>query len=462
MASVALPISRASLRGLAMSLPLRLGAVSSPCLTSGLRFSSSFVAGARRARAPAELARRQRGTALTRGFKNDVRVGRSGRESPSFAFAFDIDGVLLHVAKPIPGATKVLKFLNDDNIPFILLTNGGGKHETERVKDLEARLGVQLSTDNFVQSHTPFQELLEGPNSLRDKTVLVTGSDYEKCRTIFKEYGFQNVITPADIYAADPTIFPFQAPSSYTTPSQPLPKPLYSHPGPITNPATLPSHLKIDAIFVLNDPRDWALDLQIITDLLLSHAGYLGTYSPLNHPTPTTRDHPNGGWQNDSQPPLYFSNADLLWSAGYHLPRLGQGAFQAAVAGLWRRITGGAELRRVSIGKPYRETYRWAERVLTSMGDGGGRIGGVGGLRRVYMVGDNPESDIAGANGYCSEEGTEWVSVLVRTGVWSAERGGKLEGVFEPKVVVDDVMGAVKWALKKEGWEKGAAGEELE
>ena len=97
-----------------------------------------------------------------------------------------IDGVLLHVARPIPGATEVLKFLNEYNIPFILLTNGGGKHETERVQDLAEKLGVPLSTDNFIQSHTPFQELLEGPDSLRDKTVLVTGSDYEKCRAIFK------------------------------------------------------------------------------------------------------------------------------------------------------------------------------------------------------------------------------------------------------------------------------------
>ncbi|KAK4042524.1 HAD-like domain-containing protein [Parachaetomium inaequale] len=388
---------------------------------------------------------------------SDVSVGSSGLEPPPFAFAFDIDGVLLHVAKPIPGATAVLRFLNDYNIPFILLTNGGGKHETERVRDLGERLGVPLSTDNFVQSHTPFQELLEGPDSLRDKTVLVTGSDYEKCRAIFKEYGFQNVITPADIYAASPTIFPFQPASTFTTPTAPLPKPLYT--SPTLSSSTLPSHLKVDAIFILNDPRDWALDTQIITDLLLSHAGHVGTYSPLNN-SPTL---PNNGWQRDGQPRLYFSNADLLWSAGYHLPRLGQGAFQAALAGLWRRITGGsAELERTSIGKPYGETYRFAERVLAGHRGEVLRVMGndkkVGALRRVYMVGDNPESDIAGANGYVSAEGTEWVSVLVRTGVWSEERGRKLEGEFEPRVVVDDVMGAVKWAFRREGW---VGGEEL-
>ena len=127
------------------------------------------------------------------------------------------------------------------------------------------------------------------------------------------------------------------------------------------------------------------------------------------------------------------------------------------------------------IGKPYGRTYRFAERVLGGhrrvvhgllLGSGGGGAGSEGGevgpLKRVYMVGDNPESDIAGANGYDSEEGTEWVSVLVKTGVWSEERGGKLEGVFKPREVVDDVMGAVKWALKREGWEQGVKGKELE
>ncbi|KAL2147027.1 hypothetical protein VTI28DRAFT_909 [Corynascus sepedonium] len=487
MAGVVAPIRRNSLRGWTTALsPHGFGYSFSPHLIRNSRCTAGFATGARCALAVTEpRTRRTREVQWTRGFKTDVKVGGSGLEPPSFAFAFDIDGVLLHVAKPIPGATNVLKFLNEYNIPFILLTNGGGKHETERVRDLSDKLGVQLSTDNFVQSHTPFQELLEGPDSLRDKTVLVTGSDYGKCRAIFKEYGFRNVITPADIYAADPTIFPFQPAASSPYPSQSLPKPLYNKSS--LDRDSLPSYLKVDAIFVLNDPRDWALDIQVITDLLLSHAGYPGTYSPLNG----TGEGGQAGWQQDGQPRLYFSNADLLWSAGYHLPRLGQGAFQAALAGLWRRITtggngegGAAELQRESIGKPFAETYHFAERVLGAhrrevlkamgggihyshgkeeRGDGGAMAPAGKELRRVYMIGDNPESDIAGANGYASPEGTEWVSVLVRTGVWSEGRsGGKLEGRFEPKAVVDDVTAAVKWALKREGWVgRGKGGEDL-
>ncbi|KAH6651832.1 putative HAD superfamily hydrolase [Truncatella angustata] len=337
-----------------------------------------------------------------------------------------IDGVLLHVAKPIPGASESLQYLQKNDIPFILLTNGGGKHEKDRVAQLSQKLNVELSTENFVQSHTPFQELVHGVEGLGDKNILVIGSDAAKSRTIAEAYGFNNVITPADILSAHPTIWPFE----------PLMEELYAataRPLPSAQP-------KIDAIFVFNDPRDWALDIQIITDLLLSENGVLGTYSSKNGKL---------GWQSDGQPPLFFSNPDLFWSAAYHHPRFGQGAFQAAVAGIWREITNGVDLKRTVIGKPYRQTYRYAERVLNSHRAKVLGLSSMEPLGRVYMVGDNPESDIRGANEFNSPDGTKWTSVLVRTGVWSAERG---EPTYRPKMVVDDVAAAVEWALKQEGW----------
>jgi HAD superfamily hydrolase (TIGR01456 family) len=368
-----------------------------------------------------------------------------------------IDGVLLHVSKPIPGATETLRFLQEHNIPFILLTNGGGRHESERVADLSKKLNVPLTTSNFVQSHTPFQELVD---ELADKTILVTGANADKCRAIAQAYGFKNVVTPADIMAAEPRVWPFEPlmEEVYAGTTKPLPRPVYKGPNPVIDTKTLKGKeapLKIDAMFVFNDPRDWALDIQIITDLLLSQQGYLGTYSPKNG------DHslPNCGWQGDGQPALYFSNADLYWSTGYHLPRFGQGAFQAAVAGVWRRVTDGHELHRRVFGKPSAETYAFAERVLQRhrheiLKELGGRHG-PGRLERVYMVGDNPESDIAGANEYRSEVGTEWYSVLVKTGVWTPDRAGGeavLKGRLKPTVVVEDVREGVRWALEREGW----------
>lgn len=111
-------------------------------------------------------------------------------------------------------------------------------------------------------------------------------------------------------------------------------------------------------------------------------------------------------------------------------------------------------MTRTVAGKPYAETYKYAERVLNShraqlLGGSGGIKRDVTKLQRVFMVGDNPESDIRGANDYDSPHGTEWTSVLVKTGVY---RPGS-EPKYAPKVIVDDVLAGVKWALKEEGWD---------
>ena len=60
---------------------------------------------------------------------------------------------------------------------------------------------------------------------------------------------------------------------------------------------------------------------------------------------------------------------------------------------------------------------------------------------------DNPESDIRGANQYRSLQGSEWQSILVRTGVYS---GG--EPTSKPTMCVEDVWDAIQWGLKSSGW----------
>lgn len=242
---------------------------------------------------------------------------------------------------------------------------------------------------------------------------------------------------------AYPTIWPFNQIFSdyYHNSTRPLPCKMDP-----TDPA---NSLKIDAILVFNDPRDWALDSQIILDLLLSKDGVIGTYSEKNG-NPKL---PNNGWQQDNQPAIFFSNPDLFWATSYpFMPRLGQGGFQASLQGIWDATTNNATLSRTVIGKPYSHTYQYAERVLINhhaklVGDRGATRGGVGQLRRVFMVGDNPESDIRGANEYDSPNGVEWTSILTKTGVYRADTQPK----YTPKVIVDDVFEAVKWALNEEG-----------
>ncbi|PSN70364.1 HAD-superfamily hydrolase [Corynespora cassiicola Philippines] len=359
---------------------------------------------------------------------------------PEFAFAFDIDGVLVRSSDPLPRAHQALSYLQSQRIPFILLTNGGGKHESERVNDLSKKLEVSLSTSMFVQSHTPFADM----DQYKNKTVMVVGGDEDKCRIVAEKYGFKTVVTPGDILAAYPDVWPFsqQLLPYYKSFTRPLPAPI--------DPSSPSTSLKIDAVFVYNDPRDWGLDAQIIKDVLLSKNGILGTLSEKNG----NASLPNRGYQQDDQPPLYFSNPDLLWAAKYHLPRLGQGGFREALEGIWAAITGGekqgVQLQKIVMGKPHRPTYEFAEKRLIAHRKDLLRAydGAVGNLRRVYMVGDNPESDILGGNSYQSPHGTDWASILVSTGVYVA--GTTPNHV--PNQIVGDVLDAVNWAVAQEQW----------
>ncbi|POS78526.1 HAD superfamily hydrolase [Diaporthe helianthi] len=399
--------------------------------------------------------------------------GEAQPAATAFAFAFDIDGVLLHTSKPIPGATETLRFLQRNNIPFILLTNGGGKPEAERVADLAEKLGVELDVSNFVQSHTPFQRLLDPDvdlgyplleqyleQSLGRKrftakdTVLVLGSDASKARRIANGYGFESVVTPGDILKACPEIFPFDPLREFYDRQEtlPLPKPIYN---PKADPAMrLEDCLKIDGILTFNDPRDWAVDVQLITDLMLSHRGYLGTFSSKNNDRTPPRDK---WWQSDGQPPIIFSNVDLQWSTGYHMSRLGQGSFRGAVRQTMKSLARGWRLRDVKtfeFGKPSGPTYAYAWDTLERYR----RRLGLPDLKAVYMVGDNPSSDIAGALTWnsCLEKqkspGPYWKSCLVRTGVWR-EDVAPIDRLYnKPTHAVDDVRAAVQRALDEQKW----------
>ncbi|WEW60561.1 aspartyl/asparaginyl-tRNA synthetase [Emydomyces testavorans] len=345
------------------------------------------------------------GSVRRRGFKSDVG---STLKIPDFAFAFDIDGVLVRASRPLPGAAESLSLLEKQRIPFILLTNGGGMSEWERIRQLNDRLGLELDHSRIIQSHTPFAELVEGTKeqqSLEDKCVLVVGGPGDKCRHVAKQYGFKSVVTPADIFMAHPSIWPFSKGFAdyYKDVTQPVTSPVNG---------TSPGNLKVDAILVFNDPRDWALDIQVIVDLLLSRQGFMGTYSNKNN----REDLPNRGYQQDGQPQLYFSNPDLLWAAAYHLPRLGQGGFIAALQGVWNTLTGGpaagVQLQSTIIGKPHRSTYEFAENRLIEQRENSFKGAEPVPLRNVYMIGDNPESDIRGANSFNSTTGAEWTSIL--------------------------------------------------
>lgn len=340
------------------------------------------------------------------------------------AFAFDIDGVLVHGKNPIPGARETLRRLQENGIPFIFLTNSGGVTEKVNLEKLALRLGdITFDEAQMVQSHTPFHALVE---QYQDKTILVLGGHGDNIRQVANGYGFRNVVTSSDLVVQDEHVHPF-------------PEMTKAHHDQYGRKWSASHPPQIAAIMVWSSPRDWCLDLQVTIDLLLSSKGVVNTRSELNG-NPTLS---NSGYLQDGQPKLFFCNPDLEWKTEHEHPRLAQGAFREALRGLWNHATqGAAQLEYTICGKPTHTTYQYGERALQDLIAANPSLDG-GDIEFVYMIGDNSASDIAGANTYKPQRGYRWRSVLVETGVY---RTGTIPA-HVPNHIAKDVKVAVEWAL---------------
>lgn len=338
------------------------------------------------------------------------------KTTDQFALAFDIDGVLVRGGRAIPEAVEAMKYVNGGNpygvkIPYIFVTNGGGKTEEERCIDLGKQLGLEVSSGQFICGHTPMREMAQMYN-----TVLVVGGVGEKCREVAEGYGFKDVVTPGDIIKTREDVTPFRQ----------LTEEEYRN----SRKRDLENTV-IDAIFVFADSRDWAGDQQIILDVLMSKGGRLGTRSEVF----------------DEGPPVYFSHNDVVWATSHEHVRIGMGALRTSLEALYKAVTG-KELHTIAFGKPQLDTFAFATRLLKQWRKDTHGIDKP--PQTVYFVGDTPESDIRGTNEFNqSEKGdsqTEWFSILVKTGVYQA---GTVPS-YPPRKTCDDVLAAVKFATQRE------------
>ncbi|EDK45745.1 hypothetical protein LELG_03924 [Lodderomyces elongisporus NRRL YB-4239] len=416
----------------------------------------------------------------------------------SYAFCFDIDGVILRGPNTIPQAVEAIKMLNGANkynikVPSIYVTNGGGKPEQQRADDLSKRLGTTITKEQIIQGHTPMRDLVG-----TYKNVLVVGGVGNVCRNVAESYGFKNVYTPLDIMKWNPAVSPYHD--------------LTEEEEICTRDVDF-SKTPIDAIMVFADSRNWAADQQIILELLLSKNGVMGTQSKTF----------------DEGPEIYFAHSDFIWATNYKLSRYGMGALQVSIAALYREHTG-KELKVNRFGKPQHGTFKFANKVLSHWRQGVldehlkklsindpnakdadilinedgeeiinqeklesysfsdsedddedddddddgeeaglsldqkkkkhnedlkkhiGKVAEVGKPDKitlelppastVYFVGDTPESDIRFANSHDAS----WHSILVKTGVYQEGTEPK----YKPKHLCDDVLEAVKYAIERE------------
>ncbi|KAI9365963.1 HAD-like domain-containing protein [Zopfochytrium polystomum] len=333
------------------------------------------------------------------------RRWRSSTTCPSdVGVAFDIDGVLIKGKAALPQAIRSLRRLDELKVPYICLTNGGGMTEEAKAAELSSLLKTRIAPDQIVLAHTPMADLAQ---TYAEKQVLIIGRD--SCRDAAAAYGLHRTVLAEEVLSWRKDIWAFRTPK----PSVKLPSNIDLDNEPIS------------AVMMFHDSQDWGRDIQIVTDLLTSNNGLLGTKSPTK----------------EVNIPIYYSAADFLYSSSYPKLRFGQGAFHLALNAVYKELAATQGFRTTFpvtlYGKPETITYKFADRVLLQrraiLYPGLRDKAGVAG-RKIYMVGDNPASDIEGANRY------GWFSVLTRTGVYSGGPHSATAAVGDVEEAVDFIM----------------------
>jgi HAD superfamily hydrolase (TIGR01456 family) len=310
------------------------------------------------------------------------------------AIAMDIDGVLLRGGKAIPGAVSVIQDLDRLKIPYVFLTNGSGTTEEKKAESLGNILGIKVAAENMLVASSPMQELV---NDYRNKPVLFVGKDSSK--EVAGEYGFEKVITAEELHRQIPSLYPDI---------------------PVTQEPRI--NERFEAIFVIADPIPWGRDLQICIDLLRSNG-------KITEQIPDT---------SQQEVPIYFSTADFQYSGEFPLPRFGSGSFLFAMKALFQEVTG-KDMKYTLFGKPETRTFKYAEKRLADIAVKLGQEPPA----HFYMCGDNPLSDIKGAN----NAGDAWTSVLTCTGMYTGGVDSN-DCVHPADVVVKDIREALNEIMK--------------
>jgi len=279
--------------------------------------------------------------------------------------------------------------------PHVFVTNGTGTTEEGKAHELSKMLRRHIDPAQVILATTPMREL--APIYEHQRILFVARSE-EFCRQMAKLYGFKNVVTIEEYGRAHPILIPHKKVHQAQVISWEYEKP-------------------ISAIFLLQVPADWAEALQICVDILRSD-GIPGA------------DHES----LDQKVKVFSGNPDLDYGALHSVPRMTLGAFRKCLEALFRE-SAGRELLVTLYGKPFPLIYQYAESALKHQA----KLS----LKRIYAIGDNPKSDIKGAN----DAGDHWYSILTRTGCF---QGGDNDPTYTAKFVCKDVKEAVLHILERE------------
>ena len=354
---------------------------------------------------------------LSKRCYNSSRWLSSSSFLPKFGILFDIDGVLLRGETAIPCAKFAMKNLIDENngnfiVPTVFCTNASGLPEV-KANLLSKTLGVSIDPNQIIMAHTPLKMFKEFHN----KWCLVSGGEHDGgCINVAKSLGFQNVVSIDDLSEAFPYL-------------DWIDRKNWNKTGENDN-----SFPAIEAILLLGEPVRWETNLQLITDVLLTNGS--PNHWPKHKPDSYT-----------PHVPVLAVNMDLQWFAKAKIPRFGHGAFLVCLENIYKKVSGQKLIYTALVGKPSEITYRYSFQKLKDIADDMH----VENLHTVYAIGDNPASDIYGANMFnqhimSSEKKnvnglSKCVSVLVCSGVYQSPNSDNTssEGKIQSMAFLDHV-----------------------
>lgn len=395
-------------------------------------------------------------------------INHKSNRGHDFGFLFDIDGVIKRGKRILPSAKEAFRLLTDESgkfrLPVVFVTNAGNTFRQSKADELSELLGIKVSTEQVVMSHSPLKMFKQFHNM----HTLICGQG--PIEGIARDLGFSNIITVDQLRE----LFPY------------LDMVDHSHRKVEPCPIKFANFKPIEAVVLFGEPNQWDSKLQLIVDVLISNG--MPTQPPQEVPS--------------THLPVLACNMDLFWMSEVPLPRFGHGMFLTFLETAYQQYTGRELKYSALLGKPSMYTYHHADNILWQHA----KQLGFKRLKSLYCVGDNPNTDIYGANVYdrylkkresqklqkkkkrkmaaagggglsadvefeeddedlISEEdgqanyASSCTSILVCTGIFSnsssASHRNHRDFVIDPELVkpghtTENVLGAVRYALEKE------------
>lgn len=173
----------------------------------------------------------------------------------------------------------MINYHRQKQIPFILITNGGGEPEAYKAKVYSSILRLKPSCEllplEIVLCHTPMQsnlKIMSDSFSISNKLPLISGcGDID---SLMKSYGITNYITHIEYSIIHSHIMSFNCISPFLPQKQSILKKVEHRLNKKFNPKQL---ISISSIFQINDVLDWEIPIQLSCDLLISKDGIPGS-----------------------------------------------------------------------------------------------------------------------------------------------------------------------------------------